>query len=257
MKIIDLSIAIEDGLPSDPPQQIPKIEYLDHQSTAQSMVSFFKGTTVADLPEGNGWAIEFLNLCTHSGTHLDAPYHFYPTQNRGERALTIDEIPLEWCIGDGVKMDFSDKPDGYRLKPADLEEYFKKINYAINAGDIILLQSGAAGRWGKPEYLTAGCGMSYDSTMWLLDRGVRVVGTDGWSWDIPLPFQGEEFSKNHDAGIIWQAHRAGRDKTYCHIEKLTNLDKLPAVGFEVSCLPVKIKKASAGWCRAVAFIKEK
>ena len=75
----------------------------------------------------------------------------------------------------------------------------------------------------------------------LLERGVRVVGTDGWSWDVPLPFEGEEFEKNHDASIIWEAHRVGRDKAYCHIEKLTNLDQLPVTGFKVSCFPVSIK----------------
>lgn len=97
--------------------------------------------------------------------------------------------------------------------------------------------------------------MSYEATMWLLERGVRVVGTDGWSWDVPLPFEGEEFEKNHDASIIWEAHRVGRDKAYCHIEKLTNLDQLPVTGFKVNCFPVSIKAASAGWARVVAFVE--
>ena len=55
MKIIDLSIPIEDGLPSDPPIQIPKIQYCNHKDTAEQMAGFFKGCTVEDLPEGNGW----------------------------------------------------------------------------------------------------------------------------------------------------------------------------------------------------------
>ena len=55
MKIIDLSIPIEDGLPSDPPIQIPKIQYCSHKDTAEQMAGFFKGCTVEDLPEGNGW----------------------------------------------------------------------------------------------------------------------------------------------------------------------------------------------------------
>ena len=226
MKIIDLSIPIEDGLPSDPPIQIPKIQYCNHKDTAEQMAGFFKGCTVEDLPEGNGWGIEFLQVCTHSGTHVDAPYHYYPTMNGGERAWTIDEVPLDWFVGDGVVMDFHDKPDGYKITAKDVE-----------------------------EYLVAGAGMSYEATMWLLERGVRVVGTDGWSWDVPLPFEGEEFEKNHDASIIWEAHRVGRDKAYCHIEKLTNLDQLPVTGFKVNCFPVSIKAASAGWARVVAFVE--
>ena len=208
-----------------------------------------------DLPEGNGWGIEFLKVCTHSGTHVDAPYHYYPTMNGGEKAWTIDEVPLDWFVGDGVVMDFHDKSDGYKITARDVEDYFKRIHYTLKAGDIVLLRTDADDRWGKPEYLVAGAGMSYDATMWLLNQGVRVVGTDGWSWDVPLPFEGQEFEKNHDASIIWEAHRVGRDKAYCHIEKLTNLDQLPVTGFKVNCFPVSIKAASAGWARVVAFVE--
>ena len=137
MKIIDLSIPIEDGLPSDPPIQIPKIQYCNHKDTAEQMAGFFKGCTVEDLPEGNGWGIEFLQVCTHSGTHVDAPYHYYPTMNGGERAWTIDEVPLDWFVGDGVVMDFHDKPDGYKITAKDVEEYFQKINYTLKPGDIV------------------------------------------------------------------------------------------------------------------------
>ena len=254
MKIIDLSIPIEHGLPSDPQQQIPQIDYHDHKRTAETMAAFFGKATVADLPEGNGWAIEFLTLSTHTGTHLDAPYHFYPTMNGGEPAWTIDQVPLEWCFGNGVRIDFRDKPDGYKVMPADFESYFDKIGYSLKEGDIVLLNTGADAHWGKKEYLTSGCGVGYDATLWLLDRGVRVTGTDGWSWDVPLPFTAKEFNETGKAEIIWEGHRAGREKAYCHIEKLTRLDQLPSTGFRVVCLPVNIKGASAGWSRVVAVM---
>ena len=133
--------------------------------------------------------------------------------------------------------------------------YADEVLAHFSAGDIVLLRTDADDRWGKPEYLVAGAGMSYEATMWLLNQGVRVVGTDGWSWDVPLPFEGQEFEKNHDASIIWEAHRVGRDKAYFHIEKLTNLDQLPVTGFKVNCFPVSIKAASAGWARVVAFVE--
>lgn len=50
--------------------------------------------------------------------------------------------------------------------------------------------------------------------------------------------------------------RAGREIGYDHLEKLHNLEALPAYGFTVSCFPVKIRKASAGWTRAVAILDE-
>lgn len=162
-------------------------------------------------------------------------------------------MPLEWCIGNGVLMDFSDKPDGYKISAADVAAYFEKVGYTLKEGDIVLLRTGADQFWGKAEYLMAGAGMSAEATHWLIDHGCRVMGTDGWSWDVPLPVEAQEFARNGDASIIWEGHRVGREKAYCHIEKLTNLDQLPLTGFTVSCLPVKVKGASAGWCRCVAI----
>lgn len=256
MRIVDLSVTLVSELPVDPDFQRPKIEYLDHKATAEQMAGFFEGATPADLPEGNGWAIEFMRICTHSGTHLDSPWHFYPTMNGGERAWGIDEVPLEWCIGPGVKLDMSDKPDGYKITKQDCIDYFEKVGYQLKPGDIVLLQTSAPSRWGVIEYLQAGAGMSGEATSWLIDQGVKVMGTDGWSWDVPLPYEGKEFKETGDASVIWEAHRVGREKAYCHIEKLANLDKLPLNGYTVSCLPVKIEGASAGWCRAVAIFDE-
>ena len=59
-----------------------------------------------------------------------------------------------------------------------------------------------------------------------------------------------------DAGLIWEGHRAGREIGYCHLEKLHNLEALPADGFQVVCFPVKVHRGSAGWTRAVAIIDD-
>ena len=256
MKIIDLSVAIESDLPSDPPLYRPHIQYVSHKDSVDEMLGHFPGATPEDLPEGNGWAVEFIKLSSHSGTHLDAPYHYYPTMNGGERSWTIDEVPLEWCFGNGVLVDFTDKPDGYKVMPEDFEKYFDKIHYGLQPGDIVLIRTGAMKNWGKAEYLTSGCGVSKAATLWLVDQGIHVVGTDAWSWDVPLPLTAKEFQKTGDASIIWEGHRAGREKAYCHIEKLANLESLPATGFTFYGFPVKIKKASAGWMRAVAMVKK-
>jgi kynurenine formamidase len=93
-RLVDLSISIEPELPSDPPMMIPKIAYIDHTMGAEQMKEFYPGVTKEQLPAGLGWAVEFITLTTHSGTHLDAPYHYHPTMDKGQRALTVDEIPL-------------------------------------------------------------------------------------------------------------------------------------------------------------------
>lgn len=149
----------------------------------------------------------------------------------------------------------ADKPDGYKIMAKDLEEYFRKVKYTLKEGDIVLLETGASKKWGTKEYLLSGAGMSAEATHWIIDHGVKVVGTDAWSWDVPLAIEADEFERDRDPSIIWEGHRVGREKAYCHMEKLCNLDQLPVTGYQVICLPVKIKAASAGWCRAVAIME--
>jgi len=256
-RFIDLSVAIEDGLPSDPPELIPKIETMDHRTGAERMAQFFPGIDPErDLPGGLGWAVERITLSTHSGTHMDAPWHYHPTQDGGRPAMTIDRMPLEWAMADGVVLDFRGFDDGYKVTPRDVDRELDRIGYRIKPGDAVLIMSGADRYWGTPDYLVRGCGMGRESTLHLLEKGVHVVGTDAWSWDRPLPSIAREFQETGDASLIWEAHFAGREKGYFQIEKLTNLDQVPPYGFTFFCFPVKIKGASAGWIRAVAVIEE-
>lgn len=256
-RLIDLSISIEPGLPSDPPMMIPKIDYVTHETGADQMLEFFPGIKKEQLPGRLGWALEFLTLTTHSGTHLDAPFHYHPTMENGKPALTIDEIPLEWCFNDGVVLDFRHKADGARITVADLKKEFERIRYNLKERDIVLVQTGADQAWGTPQYLVRGAGMDRESTLFLLENGVRVVGIDAWSWDRPLPFLAKEFKETGDAAVIWEAHFAGIEIGYCHMEKMANLSSIGKPhGFTVCCFPIKIKGASAGWCRPVAIVEE-
>ncbi len=83
-QMIDLSLSIEPGLPSDPEMMIPKIDFVDHATGAAQMEEFFPGLKKEQLPDGLGWALEMMHLTTHSGTHLDAPYHYHPPWTGGE-----------------------------------------------------------------------------------------------------------------------------------------------------------------------------
>lgn len=256
-RFVDLSIAIEPGLPSDPPVMIPKVDYVDHRLGADQMLEFFPGIRKEDLPRGLGWALEFVTLTTHSGTHLDAPYHYHPTMDRGAPALTVDQIPLEWCFGDGVLLDFRHKADGERITATEVARELDRIGYALKPLDIVLVMTGADAAWGTPQYLVKGAGMDRESTLYLTERGVKVVGIDAWSWDRPLPFLAREFQEKGDPRVIWEAHFAGIEIGYCHMEKLANLSAIGRPhGFTVACFPVKIKGASAGWARPVAIVEE-
>jgi len=256
-RFIDLSINIEPNLPSDPAIMIPKIDYVDHTQGSEQMKDFFPGVTKEQLPGGLGWAMEFMTLTTHSGTHLDAPYHYHPTMDRGKPSLTIDEIPLEWCFSDGVVLNFRHKADGERITVKDVEEELKRIKYEIKPLDIVLIQTGADAAWGTPQYLIKGAGMDRESTLYLTEKGVKVAGIDAWSWDRPLPFLAKEFQETSDPRVIWEAHFAGIEMGYCHMEKLANLSVIGRpYGFMVCCFPIKIKRASAGWVRPVAILDE-
>jgi kynurenine formamidase len=253
-QIIDISIPLENDVISDPEPFGPKIEYIDHKMSLPQMLPFFPGLKAEDLPDGEAWAVERVELINHNGTHLDAPYHFASTMNKGERAWTIDEVPLEWCLQPGVKLDFRSMEDGYVATAADVEAELKRIGHDLQPLDIVVVNTRAGSAYGGDNYVDAGCGMGYDATMYLLERGVRVTGTDAWSWDAPFTYTAEKYAKSKDPSVIWEGHKAGRDIGYCHLEKLHNLEALPATGFTVSCFPVKIRGASAGWTRAVALL---
>jgi|SRR5450631_551579 kynurenine formamidase len=251
---VDLSIFLENDVVSDPPLYRPKIDYIDHRMSIAELTSFFPGLEPNDLPDAEGWAIERVQLITHNGTHLDAPYHFASTMNHGERAITIDEVPLEWCFQPGVKLDFRAFDDGYVATAADVERELARIGHTLAPLEIVLVNTAAGSRYGRDDYVSAGCGMGYEATMYLLERGVRVTGTDGWSWDAPFAHTKRRFEATGNAKLIWEGHKAGRDIGYCHLEKLHNLEALPPNDFQVACFPCKIRRASAGWTRAVAIV---
>ena len=256
-QFIDLSITLCNEVVSDPPFMRPHITYQTHGETVTEAAHFFPGLTAEAIPGGEGFAAaETITLTTHNGTHLDAPWHFHPTMNGGERAITIDEVPLEWCFQPGVKLDFRHLPEGYVVTAQDVEDELARIGHTLQPLEIVLVNTAAGKALGRPDFVSVGCGMGYEATIYLTSRGIRVTGTDAWSWDAPFVHTAQKVAETGDTSLIWEGHKAGRDIGYCHLEKLHNLEVLPARGFTVSCFPHKIKGASAGWTRAVAIIED-
>jgi kynurenine formamidase len=251
-RLIDLSVPLEHRSPSEP---LPaEIRYARHDGEGLRQMQHFLGVRPEDLvwSGGLGWAVEELQAITHTGTHVDAPYHYGPV-SEGKPARTIDEVPLEWCFAPGVVLDVRHKAAGEFITPADLDEALRRIGYELRPLDIVLLQTGAA-RLGSADYF-AQPGLGREGVLWLVERGVRVIGIDAYTLDRPFASMVADYRRTGDGRYIWPAHFAGITREYCQIEKLANLDQLPRPhGFYVSCLPVKIHGASAGWCRAVALV---
>ena len=252
VRIIDLSVPLR----NDPNKVIKAVvEYQTHEEGARNFGPVF-GIDPAELPEGKMASVETLTAVTHAGTHMDAPFHYWPT-SEGKPARTIDEIPLEWCYGDGVVLDFTHKERGALITVEDVREALKKIAYTIKPGDIILIRTDTTTKhYFEPGYENMHAGMSREATLWLVELGVKVMGIDAWGFDRPFDVMVDEFKKGNKEQF-WAAHWAGREKEYLHIENLINLDQIPRpYGFKVAAFPIKIERASAGWVRAVAIVEE-
>ena len=255
---IDLSIGIEANVASEP--WPPEIEHFDHEAGAALLAERLQENgfdiEAADFPEGLGLAWEEISAITHTATHMDAPWHYGPTVG-DDPAMTIDSVPLEWTMGHAVVLDLTWKEAGSEITPMDIEDQLAEIGHDLSEGEIVLIETGADDLWGQPEYLTEFPGMGAEATKYLVDQGIRVIGTDAYGFDKPFGAMAARYSESEDEDELWPAHFAGRDVAYCQIEKMANLDALPRrTDIPIVTQPIKVQDASAGWCRPVAFVEQ-
>lgn len=265
LRCIDLSLPIS---PSTAEPDPPHIDYVSHDRSAKELAAICTnlvrqtavGAASAAVITENafvdrlGLANENIRLDSHAGTHMDAPWHFGPLCEN-KPAKTIDQIPLEWCFAPGVVLDLRHKKPGDLILPADLQQALDHIHYVLRPRDIVLLMTGADKHFEQEDYFSAHPGMGREATLWLLDQGIRVIGIDGWGFDRPVHAMLEDHVATGGEYRLVPAHMVGREREYCHIEKMANLDQIPVpYGFWVSCFPVKVERGSAGWVRAVALV---
>jgi kynurenine formamidase len=252
MRIIDLSATIATSPVGTPEYSRSEIKYQTHADGAAQ-------AALLNVPahlfrNSEGWATECITrLETHGTTHVDAPWH-YNSRINGAKAQTVDELPLEWFFGNGVKLDFHTKEDGDAITIEDLEKELKRLSCTLKPYDIVLIYTGRDVYYNSPEYFFKGCGVTAVATRWLYDQGIRVAGIDAWGWDMPLHLQAQNAVAKNEAGSFWSAHQAG--VAYSHMERLVNLGALPSSGFQVACFPLKIQGASAAPARVVAILPE-
>lgn len=253
-RFIDLSQTIANGTRVDLGDASPKVEYVGHREGATFLAQMYEGVISPDeLPDGEGCSGEYVTLTTHMGTHMDAPWHYGRVMDGGKPAYTIDEVPLDWCFGPGVKLDFRSLPDGHVVTAKEIEAELTRIGHVLSPGDIVLVNTRAPQEAHTGHYAQSGCGLGREATLYLIEHGVRTMGTDAWSWDAPFGHVAQRVRETGDKSLIWEGHYAGKTAGYAQLEKLHNLEALPGDGFFVACFPVKIARASGGWTRAVAL----
>jgi kynurenine formamidase len=187
----------------------------------------------------------------HGGTHLDAPVHFAKGRHH------VDEIPLEQLMGNGIVIDVTnqcaDNPD-YLVSVADFEKW-ERTNGRIKPGTIVFLRTGFGKRYpDRKSYLGTeerGAdavaklhfpGLDPAAARWLTqNRSIKAIGLDTASIDF-------------GQSTLFESHRILMEKNIPAFENVANLELLPAKGFSVIALPMKIKGGSGGPLRIVAFL---
>src|SRR3546814_19546621 len=79
--------------------------------------------------------------------------------DHGRRAITIDEVPLEWCLQPAVKLDFTTFDAGYVVTADDVQAELDRIDHELAPLEIVVINTRAGKRYGHEDYMTRGCGM--------------------------------------------------------------------------------------------------
>jgi kynurenine formamidase len=269
MRLVDLGVPI---VPHPQDTNVGEIERWTHdrgpERLGRAFAGFLEGVATRNqldsvpaldadaFPDGMFLSNEIIRLAVHGGTHLDAPYHYGPTCE-GRPAKRIDEVPLAWCLGPGVRLTFTDKAPLELITSADVERELARIGHAIAPGDIVLIHTGWDARWPDPAYFDRHPAMSLEATKLLVQRGVRVIGVDTNGFDLPPTAMVEAYALSGDSAHLWPCHMYGREVEYLQIERMGGLGRLPAAhGFTVACFPICVDGAGAGWVRPVAMIDD-
>jgi len=218
--------------------------------TAES--GFVLHREAAGITEGGYYyAANSFTAPEHGGTHINAPIHF------SETGQTVDAIPIQRLIGPGVLIDVEAacrEDRDYRISISDLEAWEQRHG-RIPAGAIVLFRTGLGAVWpdrasylGTDEFGIEATsklhfpGLGAEAATWLaVERSVGAVGLDTASID-------------HGPSRLFAAHVNLMKHNVPAFENVAQLDQLPAVGFSVIALPIKIEGGSGGPLRIVAIL---
>ena len=237
-KIVDLSMPVHADMLTFPRVPPPALcVYETHEEFAERIGAAQYGVT--SLTASN-----LVVVNDHVGTHCDSRRHIVPD------AGGADTIPLEWCVSDGVMLDFTAAENGHGISASEVEAELDRIGYELKERDIVLIHTGAGAYNTEERYRTDHPGMTAEATKWLIARGVRMMGIDAITFDPPVwaMFERKQF---------WEAHRVMWEEEYWHLENLMNLEQIGRPhGFQLVVLPVKWQRTTAAPVRAIAILED-
>jgi len=215
MKIIDLTLTVSDKIPTFPDSPQP---------------SFIPWENVKE----DGYNLELLFLSTHTGTHMDAPYHFL------EKGAKIHEISLKKLVSEAILIK-SKKKDGESITKIDIQKFEKKHGKIASFSSVIFY-TGWQKNLQKKYYFTKNPGLSVSAAKYLASKKINLVGIDSPSIDLG---KDSKFS----------VHQIFAKKGILVVENLANLEKIKSSKFHLVVLPLKLKNATGSPVRAIAFVE--
>jgi len=215
MKIIDLTLTVSDEIPTFPGSPQP---------------SFIPWENVKE----DGYNLELLFLSTHTGTHMDAPYHFL------EKGAKIHEISLKKLVSETVLIK-SKKNGGESITKTDIQKFEKKHGN-IDGFSSVIFSTGWQRNLQKKYYFEKNPGLSVSAAKYLASKKINLVGIDSPSIDLGTD---SKFS----------VHQIFAKKGILIVENLANLEKIKSAKFHLVVLPLKLKNATGSPVRAIAFVE--
>ena len=214
MKILDLTLTISDKIPTFPGS--PKPSYIPWENIKDS-----------------GYNLELLFLSSHTGTHLDAPYHFL------EKGAKIHNISLKKLISNAVLIT-TRKKRNESITKTDIQKFEKKHG-KIEGFSSVIFWTGWQRNLQKKCYFTKNPGLSVSAAKYLASKKIGLVGIDSPSIDLGTD---SKFS----------VHQIFAKKGMLIVENLANLEKIKSSKFHLVVLPLKLKNATGSPVRAIAFV---
>jgi kynurenine formamidase len=179
----------------------------------------------------HGYESELIFMSTHTGTHMDAPYHFDPAGKR------INELPVDTFVAKGTLLSIKKGAKGYITKE-DIVRCEKDVK--IGKGDAVVISTGWEARLSKNDYLSNNPALSKEAASYLMSKKISMVGIDAANIDHP----------SDDTFIV---HKILLPKGVLIVENLCNLKRIRQPTFILIVLPLKIKGASGSPVRAIAI----